>query len=64
MVFVSGDGDVAAHFAQFQVGAVAPAIEDGQRQGGHEGPGTTAGIEQAIQVGAGRAEAAGQRNAR
>ena len=62
--FVSGDGDVAAHFAQLQIGAAAPAIEDGQRQGGHEGPGATAGIEQTIQVGAGRAEAAGQRNAR
>ena len=37
--------------AQLQIGAAAPAIEDGQRQGGHEGPGATAGIEQAIQVG-------------
>ena len=62
--FVSGDGDVAAHFAQFQIGASAPAIEDGQRQGRHEGPGAAAGIEQAVKIGTGRAEAAGQRNAR
>ncbi len=61
---VSGDGDVAAHLAQFQVCAPPPAIEDGQRQGRHEGPGAAAGIEQAVKIGTGRAEAAGQRNAR
>ncbi len=61
---VGGHRRILARLGQAQVGTVAPAIEDRQRQRRQEAPGARAAIEQAGHFRAGGAEAAGQADAR
>ena len=60
--FVVGDGHLLACFGQFQVGAGAAAVEQGHPQHRRETPTAAAAAEQAIQLGAGGAAEAGQRD--